>query len=134
MLGRMPTAFLCVLIACVLCYVPKLPLSVAQARHGGRYDNRTPRVQQEQLQGWGARARGAHLNSFESLPAFAAAVIIAHLCGVEQRKADILAIFFVVSRAVYIAVYLADLPRLRSTVFTLGMMSIAALFLLPYFD
>jgi len=41
---------------------------------------------------------------------------------------------FVVSRAIYIVVYLADLPRLRSTVFGLGMVAIALLFVLPYWS
>jgi uncharacterized MAPEG superfamily protein len=134
MLGAMPIPFLCILIAFALCYAPKLPLAIAQSRQPEGTDNRTPRAQQEKLEGWGARARGAHLNSFESFPAFAAAVIVAHLCAVDQRRATILALFFVVSRVVYIGVYLADLPRLRSTVFSLGMASIAALFLLPYFE
>ena len=129
----MPVPFLCILIAFALCYAPKWPLAIAQARQGG-YDNRLPRQQQDKLDGWGARARNAHLNSFESFPAFAAAVIVAHLCGVDERRASILAIFFVVSRVVYIGVYLADLPRLRTTVFSLGMVSIATLFVLPYFD
>lgn len=126
--------FLCILIAFALCYAPKWPLAIAQARQGGGYDNRNPRQQQDKLEGWGARARNAHLNSFESFPAFAAAVIVAHLCGVDERRASILAIVFVVSRVVYIGVYLADLPRLRTTVFSLGMVSIATLFVLPYFD
>lgn len=130
----MTIPFLCVLIACALCYAPKLPLSVAQARRAEGYDNRHPRAQQDKLEGWGARARGAHLNSFESFPAFAAAVFVAHLAGADPRRAALLSIVFVVSRAVYIIVYIADLPRLRSTVFTLGMMSILALFLLPYWD
>lgn len=130
----MPLPFLCILIAFALCYAPKWPLAIAQAREGGGYDHRNPRQQQDKLDGWGARARNAHLNSFESFPAFASAVIVAHLCGVDERRASILAIFFVVSRVVYIAVYLADLPRLRTTVFSLGMVSIATLFVLPYFD
>lgn len=134
MLWFVSTPFLCILIALALCYAPKLPQAIAQRRLSGGYDNRNPRAQAEKLEGWGARARNAHLNSFESFPAFAAAIIVAHLSGVDDRRATILAVFFVVSRMVYIAVYLADLPRLRSTVFTLGMMSIAALFLLPYFD
>ena len=130
----MTIPFLCILIAYALCYAPKLPLSIAQARQPEGYDNRHPRAQQDKLEGWGARARGAHLNSFESFPAFAAAVLVAHLAGGDPRRASLLSIGFVVSRAIYIVVYLADLPRLRSTVFGLGMVAIALLFLLPYWD
>jgi hypothetical protein len=46
----------------------KIPVGVAQHLHGKErngkgYDNRTPRIQQQQLSGWGARALAAHLVS-----------------------------------------------------------------------
>lgn len=121
------------LIAWLLAYAPKIPLSVVMARQPEGYDNKLPRAQQDRLTGMGARARGAHLNSFEAFPPFAAAVIVAHLGGGDPRRASLLAIAFVAARVLYIAAYLANLDKLRSTLWTIGMLATGGLFLLPSF-
>jgi uncharacterized MAPEG superfamily protein len=128
----MTTPFVCVLIAFLLIYLPKVPLSVAMAKLPGGYDNKDPRAQQAKLEGMGARARGAHYNGFEAFPPFAAAVIIAHLAGAADHRASILAIAFVVARSLYIAAYLADLDYLRSAIWGIGLLCTAALFCLPW--
>jgi uncharacterized MAPEG superfamily protein len=128
----MTTPFICVLIAFLLIYVPKGPLSLAMARQPGGYDNEDPRAQQAKLEGMGARARGAHYNGFETFPPFAVAVIIAHLAGAADHRASILAIAFVVARALYIAAYLANLDYLRSAVWVIGFLCTTALFCLPW--
>jgi uncharacterized MAPEG superfamily protein len=128
----MTTPFVCVLIAFLLIYLPKLPLSLAMAKQPGGYDNKDPRAQQAKLEGMGARARGAHYNGFEAFPPFAAAVIIAHLAGAADHRASILAIAFVVARSLYIAAYLADLDYLRSAIWGIGLLCTAALFCLPW--
>jgi uncharacterized MAPEG superfamily protein len=129
----MTTPFVCVLIAFVLIYVPKLPLSVAMARQPGGYDNKDPRSQQAKLTGKDARARGAHYNGFEAFSPFAAAVFVAHLGGAgADHRASILAIAFVVVRVLYIAVYLADLASVRSAIWSLGFLCTVALFCLPW--
>jgi uncharacterized MAPEG superfamily protein len=132
MLGSMTTPFVCVLIAYLLVYVPKLPLSVAMARQPGGYDNKDPRAQQAKLEGMGARARGAHYNGLEAFPAFAAAVLVAHVAGAADHRASILAISFVVARSLYIAAYLADLDYLRSAIWGIGFLCTVALFCLPW--
>ncbi len=129
----MTTPFVCVLIAFVLIYVPKLPLAIAQARQPEGYDNKNPRAQQDALEGWGARARGAHYNGFEAFPPFAAAVFVAHLGGAAaDHRASILAIAFVVARTLYIGAYLANLDYLRSAIWGIGMLCTVALFCLPW--
>lgn len=128
----MTTPFLCVLIAFVLIYVPKVPLSVAMARSPGGYDNKDPRAQQAKLEGMGARARGAHYNGFETFPPFAAAVFVAHLSGASDHRATILSVAFVVARALYVAAYLADLDYLRSAIWGIGVLCTVALFCLPW--
>ena len=133
MLASMTTPFVCVLIAFVLIYVPKIPLSVAMARLPEGYDNKNPRAQQDKLDGFGARARGAHLNGFEAFPPFAAAVFVAHLGGAAaDHRASILAIAFVVARSLYIGAYLMDLDYLRSAIWGIGMLCTVALFCLPW--
>lgn len=129
----MTTPFLCVLIAFLLIFLPKVPLSIAMAKQPGGYDNKRPREQQAKLEGWGARARAAHYNAFEAFPPFAAAVIVAHLGGAgSDHRATVLAVAFVVARALYVAAYLADLDYLRSAIWGIGLLCTVALFCLPW--
>lgn len=133
MLDRaMTTPFICVLVAYLLIYVPKLPLSAAMAKQPGGYDNKKPRVQQRKLKGWGARARDAHYNGFEAFPGFAAAVFVAHLTGADDYRASVLSVAFVVSRALYIGAYIADQDYLRSALWGIGFVCTLALFGLPW--
>lgn len=133
MLARaMTTPFICVLVAFLLIYLPKLPLSVAMARQPGGYDNKDPRGQQAELKGWGSRARAAHYNGFEAFPAFAAAVMVAHLSGADDYRASVLSIAFVVARTLYVGAYLADQDYLRSAIWGIGFLCTIALFCLPW--
>jgi len=52
-----------------------------------------------------ARANSAQANSFEALPFFIGAVIIAHQLGAPQTRLDILAVLFVTLRIIYIAMW-----------------------------
>lgn len=108
----MHTALLCVLIAGLL---PYLYTGVAKVA-GPRYDNRDVRGWQARLAGLPYRANAAHLNSFESFPLFAAAVLAAMATGADDSRVKLLAIGFVVLRLVYGVVYLMDLATLRSLV------------------
>lgn len=120
----------CIVAAWVLIYAGKLPVAVAMHKAGG-YDNHNPRAQQAALKGWGARSVAAHLNGFETFAPFAAAVLVAHISGAATGLVDTLAVVFVISRLVYVGVYLADLAGLRSTVWTVGWIVTLVLFLSP---
>lgn len=128
----MNIAFLCVLLVLVLIYVPRgvVFAALVKARGLRGFDNRTPRVQQATLEGLGARAQGAHLNGFEAFAPFAAAVICAHLAGVEPTWLNGLSIAFVALRSVYLVCYLADLDKARSTVWSMGLGGVVTLFVL----
>lgn len=130
--GAMTTPFICVLLAYLLTYAPKIPLSMAMAKRPGGYNNKTPREQQAKVEGWGARARGAHYNGFEAFSGFAAAVFVAHLGGANDHRASILSIAFIVARTLYIGAYMADLDYLRSAVWGTGVLCTLALFVLPW--
>jgi len=122
--------FWCIVAAWVVVYAGKLPVAVAMHKAGG-YDNHHPRSQQAALTGWGARSLAAHLNGFEAFAPFAAAVLVAHVSGVATGLVDILAVVFVLSRVVYVALYLADLASLRSLVWSAGWIATLLLFLTP---
>ena len=124
----MTVAFWCVLIAI---FLPYLCTGVAQFSGGkfGVRHNHDPRAFLEGLDGVAKRAHSAQLNGFEVTPAFAAAVIIAHLAGTaELVTINVLAVLFITSRLLYIICYLADWAILRSLVWAVGMALIASFF------
>lgn len=90
-------------------------------RREGGYDNHQPREWLARQTSWRARANAAQANSFEALPFFIGAVLIAHQIGVEQYRLDGLALVFVVLRLIYIGLYVADRPGARSLVWVLAL-------------
>ena len=68
----------------------------------------------------GARANAAQANSFEALPFFIGAVIIAHQLGAHQARLDVLAFIYIVLRMMFIMMYVAGLSTARSLVWTLA--------------
>ena len=101
----------------------------AVARREGGYDNHNPRAWLARQSDWRARANAAQANSFEALPLFIGAVIIAHQLGVQQTRLDLLAFLFVALRLVYILLYVADQATARSIVWALALaVNIAILF------
>ncbi len=128
---RMTISFLCVGIAFLLIYVPRVFVARAQARCPEGYDNLNPRAQQAQLDERGARARAAHANAFESFAPFAAAVIIAHLGKADPQLTTVFALIHVGARAVYPFLYIAGKGSLRSLIWMIGFAATGALFTLP---
>ena len=99
-------------------------------RQQGGYDNHDPRAWLARQGGWRARANAAQANSFEALPFYIGAVIIAHQHGPLQLRLDLLCFLYVVLRLVYILFYLADLASLRSVAWILALVVyIAILFI-----
>ena len=123
----MTVALWCILIAIILPYVC---VGVAKVIGGYRLsDNHDPRDFLDSLEGLGRRANSAQLNSFEVTPAFAAAVIVAHLAGnAELVTVNVLAVLFITSRLLYIICYLADWATLRSLMWFVGMGLIISFF------
>ena len=122
-MARFTVAYWCVFIAVLLPIVcaglAKYGMFGKPRREGG-FDNHEPRNWLGRQKDWRARANAAQHNSFEALPFFIGAVIIAHQLGAYQVKLDILAFFFVVLRMVYIMMYVAGLPTIRSVVWFLA--------------
>ncbi|MGE7963305.1 MAPEG family protein [Pseudomonas sp. Irchel s3b2] len=124
----MTVALWCILIAICL---PYLCTGVAKFSGGkfGLKQNHDPRAFLDSLEGVARRAHSAQLNSFEVTPAFAAAVIVAHLAGnADLVTINVLAVLFITSRLLYIICYLADWAILRSLVWAIGMGLIVSFF------
>ncbi len=117
-------AYWCVLIAALLpivcAGVAKSGMFGKPCREGG-YDNHDPRSWLARQTDWRARANAAQANSFEALPFFVGAVIIAHQLGAHQGRLDILAFAFVVLRMVYIMMYVSGMATVRSAVWSLAL-------------
>jgi uncharacterized MAPEG superfamily protein len=117
MVPHFTLAYGCVLVAALL---PILCAGIAKwglfgkPRREGGYDNHNPRAWLARQTDWRARANAAQANSFESLPFFIGAVIIAHQLHAPQTRLDILAFLFIFTRLVYILMYLADMATARS--------------------
>jgi uncharacterized MAPEG superfamily protein len=129
--ARFTVAYWCVLLAVLLpyacAYVAKYR-DFGKPRSEGGYDNTDPRSWLARQEGWRARANAAQANSFEALPFFIGAVIIAHQLGAPQTRLDILALLFVTLRAIYIAMYVAGLPTVRSAIWALAFFANLAIF------
>ncbi|WP_296446891.1 MAPEG family protein [Rhodoferax sp. UBA5149] len=121
---RFTIAYWCVLIAALLPIVcagiAKSGLFNKPLREGG-YDNGNPRAWLARQTDWRARANAAQANSFEALPFFIGAVIIAHQLGAYQVRLDVLAFVYLVLRMMYIMMYIAGLSTARSIVWTLAL-------------
>ena len=120
----MSLAYWCVLACAVL---PYMWVAVAKVRPG--YNNRNPRAWVAKQDGnyKVQRANAAHLNGFESFPAFVAGVLMAQLAGVDPTMITKLALGFVVARILHGAFYVGDAPRLRSLSWLVGMLCVLAL-------
>lgn len=95
----------------------------------GGYDNRDPRGWLARQGHWRARANAAQANSFEALPFFIGAVVIAFQLGADPARVDRLAAVFVLLRMVYIGLYVANQASLRSVVWVAALgFNVAILF------
>ena len=131
--ARFTLAYWCVLIAALL---PIVCAGLAKSgmfnksRRDGGFDNDNPRAWLARQTDWRARANAAQANSFEVLPFFIGAVIIAHQLGAHQAKLDLLAFLFVFLRMLYIMMYVAGLATVRTAVWSLAMaVNVAILFI-----
>lgn len=129
-------AHACILVAALL---PIVSAGIAKSglmnkpRRDGGYDNDDPRAWLARQGDWRARANNAQANSFEALPFFFAAVIVAHQLGAVQSRLDLLAATFVVLRVLYIYLYVVNRASLRSLVWVLALAVNIAILLLGAF-
>ena len=124
-LARFTIAYWCVLVMAIL---PIVCAGIAKygmfskSRRSGGYDNNNPRAWLAKQTDWRARANAAQANTFEALPFFFAAVIIAHQLQARQTVLDILAFIFVVLRAAYVLMYVADMAKTRSAIWAAALL------------
>lgn len=126
MTTTMTTAYWCVIAAILM---PVMIAGLAKFTSGFKpRDNHNPREYLSKLTGWQQRANWAQQNTFESIPGFLAAVIIAHQMGGNQANIDMLAVSYIVIRIIYAALYIADIALLRTLAWVAGVACTIALF------
>jgi uncharacterized MAPEG superfamily protein len=114
-------AYGCVLIAALMpiaCAGIAKSGMLGKPRRKGGYDNYDPRAWLARQTDWRARANAAQHNCFEALPFFRGAIVIAHQLGAYQMSVDLLAFFYVLLRILYIMVYISDMAKIRSILWT----------------
>ncbi|PIK13502.1 MAPEG family protein [Halobacteriovorax sp. JY17] len=73
---------------------------------------------------WAQRSKRAHLNLVETLPAFAAVVLVATIVSPGSESAICWAKIFFISRIIHAVVYTLGVPYLRTPVYLVGWFSI----------
>lgn len=128
-----PIAIWCLLVAV---FLPIVATGIAK-KNGfstppseGGYDNHQPREWIARQTGASARANAAHENTFEALPFFYAAVLLAHFSGANVWWLNALAIAWVLLRILYIVCYIKDWASQRSLVWAIALVTNIAIFCL----
>jgi len=117
-----------ILAACLLPYVFAI---IAKIAGGFKVaDNQNPRDFLAKTTGLAARANAAQQNSFESLPLFIAAVLIAEYMVVSQIWILLFGTAYIILRILYGLCYLANLSSLRSILWFLSMLCPISLLLI----
>ncbi len=101
-------------------------------RRDGGYDNHDPRAWLARQTDWRGRANAAQANTFEALPFFFAAVIVAHTLGASQTMVDVLCFLWLLLRSLYIITYLGDMATARSGVWMGALVINIAILLVGY--
>jgi uncharacterized MAPEG superfamily protein len=133
--ARFTVAYWCLLVAALLpiaCAVIAKWGMIGRPRLEGGYDNNNPRAWLARQNDWRARVNHAQANTFEALPFFFAAVIIAHQLHAFQVRLDIFAFVFVVLRIGYIMMYAADMATSRSVLWALALLVNVGILFLGY--
>ena len=117
-----------ILGACLLPYIFTL---IAKKTAGlTAQDHQNPRAALANATGIAARANAVQQNSFESLPLFIAAVLMAEYMVIPQSYIMTLGIAYLLLRVLYGICYLVNWATLRSIIWTLSMLCPICLLLL----
>ena len=110
-------------VTAVLTIASKIPAAVAMSREGRGYDNSNPREQQSRLTGWGKRALAAHQNTLEAFPIFAACMLTGAACSADENQLAVCGGICILTRIIYIYLYISDQATLRSSVWAVGLLA-----------
>ena len=104
----------------VLALLSFLPYFVAYLKTWGITGTVGNRENLPPLPQWGQRALAAHSNLTENLVHFSVLVIVAHIIGASNDITAMGATLFFLARIVYLVVYIAGIPWVRTIAFMAG--------------
>ena len=114
--------------ACILCLVQIVISSHATSlERGYRWTASSRDAEVPPLTGIAGRLEKAHRNFLETFPVFAAAVFLVHLFGRESALSEWGAGLYISARLVYLLLYAAGVPLLRSLVWNVAFLGIVLL-------
>jgi len=111
--------------------LPIFTIGWAKSQALGEFDNANPRDPKFYQDGPRARAYAAHLNGFEALPFFLAAVLLAEFRGAPQDLVNNAALGFIAARVVYVYLYISHQASARTLAWTAAWLCNLAIFLSP---
>jgi uncharacterized MAPEG superfamily protein len=126
---RMTIVLWALLAAVILPYVWSSLSAVLRKKEIGKLDNHHPRSQHTTLTGPAARAHAAQQNAWEALGVFAPCALVAHFGNPGSSTATILALAWVGCRVLHGIAYVANIPPVRSALFTLALLASVGLLL-----
>jgi len=126
----MTTPFWCLLVIAFIPYVLAPVGGFFKTRQFGTLDNKNPRLQSAQLEGPGARAQAAQENAWEALAVFGTVVVVNHLAGGDPGASATASLLYLVTRIVHPIAYIADIDKLRSGIFLVGIGSLVWMWVL----
>ncbi|CCH65133.1 hypothetical protein RINTHM_6670 [Richelia intracellularis HM01] len=117
-----------IVAAAALIYAPFLIVVYARFLIG--YNISAPRAMFDKLPAYAQRATWAHENSLEVFMVFTASALTAYITAADNPLVGLAAITFVITRFLYSAFYILNLPMLRSLMFGIGSLGTVTLFAL----
>jgi len=116
----MQIPFICLAIVLLIPYLLAAYGGYYRKQQFGNMDNKNPRQQAAQLDGYGARIYASQQNAWEAATLFGASVLAARVTAVEIHSVIIPSLLFVGFRILHPIAYLRGWSQLRSTVSTAG--------------
>lgn len=120
----MTTPFWCLLAVAFIPYILSTVGGYFKTKQFGSLDNKSPRLQSAKLEGVGARVQAAQENAWEALAVFGTVVIVNHLAGGDPGSSATASLIYLCTRVVHPIAYIADIDKLRSGVFLVGLVSV----------
>lgn len=121
----MEIIIICTAIVVFMPLLAKIPVGIEMNKLNG-YDNKLPRLQQEKLTDFGARAMAAHKNCFEAIAYYGTTVVLVIAFDAHTLYTVYLCVGFVVLRLLYLVCYWLNIHLLRSACWILSMITIGA--------
>ena len=130
--GGITTELVCLALATLLGIVQLSWAALAARRQQGLAWARGPRDEPRPVTGVAARLERAFHNYLENYPFFAAAILMVLVSDSRGSLSEWGAITFLVARVVYVPLYAAGTPSIRSLVWFIGLIGLLLVLIQPF--